>query len=198
MLIMHNYPRSRQSRRSEGFSTLLNRFSHTGQFITLGTSHRPGSSKGSEAQTLRVPTLDSSCARPGSNQSGKGSSDLAPSSRSSPSSSSIAAPSPESSSQPGDSVTLTEPYAWIHLCVEKRRGLLHLQSVDIKPHSTDGPVFSAIHDAYFGTGLTSKLRSVFSLRVLTGIQCVHVSACKSSHIPYSEPAQLTLYIKVQS
>ena len=76
--------------------------------------------------------------------------------------------------------TLSPSYAWIHVCVEHYAGRIQLKSVDIRGHCTDGPMFTKIHEAYFGTGFWRRLQRALSLRVLTGIEFVHVSYQVSS------------------
>ena len=175
-LEMGHYPRGRRSKLSGRIGNLLNLFSHTSHFIMLGLPTLLGGSIGSSARTSKAVKADSKCTKPVPNKLRKASLSLAPTITCSPASSSTRSSSPRSVSQPSSSATLTEPYAWVHLCIEKRSGVLHLQSVNIRSLVTDGPVFSAIHDAYFGQGLVSRLRSIFSLRVLEVVQCVHVSA----------------------
>ena len=81
----------------------------------------------------------------------------------------------QSAGSSSGSDTLSSSYAWIHICVEHYAGRIQLKSVDIRGHCTDGPMFSKIHDAYFGTGYWRRLQRALSLRVLTGIEFVHVS-----------------------
>ena len=80
------------------------------------------------------------------------------------------------SSRPDCGVNLTETHEWVHLCVEDCSGIVRLQSIDIRSLSTDGPVFSAIHNAYFGMSFISSLKGLLSLRALISVRFVHVSA----------------------
>ena len=70
--------------------------------------------------------------------------------------------------------TLSDAHASIHLCIKGYAGRLRLKTVDISDIPTDGQMFSAIHEAYYGRGSWRRLRRTFSLSSLSSVEFVHV------------------------
>ena len=156
------WPASHQLQTCSWIGNLLNKFSHGG--------HAVKQAAGSQLTNPQLPTYytrgQAWANRP---------THSSPSSGSSSESSSIGTHVPSSRGVPSSSSTAASNYAWIHLCIESYAGRVSLKTVDLINIATDGPMFSAIHRAYFGEGLLRALYRFFSLRVLTGVRCVHVS-----------------------
>ena len=162
-------PRSKYGLRLESFLSL---FLHAGHIYAAGILGTQDTSCWWKGQTLKSPVTRTRSSEPNCSRSRAG-----PASINSPSSNSSSTehPSPQPLSEISGSVTLAETYEWLHLCVE-HRGILSLRSVDIRSLLTDGPVFSAIHDAYFGQSFTMRLRRLLSFRTLSSVRSVHVGS----------------------
>ena len=72
------------------------------------------------------------------------------------------------------SATLAPLHERIHLCVDSYTGRTYLKTIDISNTLRDGPMFTKIHEAYFGVGFWSWVRNKLSLKVLVGVEFVHV------------------------
>ena len=171
-------PGSQQTQYSSYGSRLgyLNILLHAKHYITPGIPRSQGGSWKPEDQALGVPLSHPRICGPVRPRTQGEPSNLTPTNSCLSSSSATEPLIPQSSAKPSSSITLTERYEWVHLCIENRIGILHLQSIDVRPFLTDGPLFTAIHEAYFGKSFTLRVRGIISLRVLTGVRCIHVSS----------------------
>ena len=149
------------------YGRFLNAFSHLGHgFITAtGSANSPQSKRLGQPQDCSAGGVQKSL---GASSSPKRRSSSSPKSEERNGS-----PGPSNSGSSG-SATLAPLHEWVHLCVDSYTGRTYLKAIDISNTLRDGPMFTKIHEAYFGVGFWPWVRNKLSLKVLMGVEFVHV------------------------
>ena len=147
------------------FGRILNSWDHSGHNFITGTAS-------SNASTGESVSSDSSVERPGRSGIERRSAGL----QQHINCSCVSCVSSQDSSTAGSSgsCTTAASFAWIHTCIETYPGRIRLKAVDLRGFQTDGPMFTKINEAYFGTSFWRPIRRIFTLRTLTSVELVHV------------------------